>query len=117
MIFMGSSRFFPPPKVISGVFLACSQPLPAGTRNEEDKTLHPTMNKLTCFAFVLSLLWQANAASAQTCSAAFNWNAGANKTVSFYTIDSIGLTNRWVFGDGSQQTTTSFSITHTYAQP
>ncbi|HSC37519.1 MAG TPA: PKD domain-containing protein, partial [Chitinophagaceae bacterium] len=75
------------------------------------------MKKLTCFALASLLLLQHNPAGAQTCSAAFTWSLGSNKTVGFYAADSIGLANRWVFGDGSQQTTTGFAITHAYAQP
>ena len=74
------------------------------------------MKKLTCFALLLLLLGQYRPAVAQTCSAAFTYTVGSNKTVNFFAADSNGLTHHWLFGDGSSVTTTGFAITHAYAQ-
>ena len=75
------------------------------------------MKRLTCFAVLLLLLMQYGPASAQTCSAAFTPVVHSNKTVTFYPADSIGISHRWLFGDGSSVSTTAFTVTHAYAAP
>lgn len=74
------------------------------------------MKKLTCFALFILSLGASHFASAQPCSAAFTYTVGSNKTVSFFTTDSSGLSHTWIFGDGTYTTTTATTINHTYAQ-
>jgi len=64
---------------------------------------------LACFAYLCT--------TAQ-CSADFSYTVGYNKSVTFVAADSLGVTQRWTFGDGSAAVITHGGvIVHIYAQP
>lgn len=82
------------------------------------KLLH--MQRIKRFAFLLLACCSYLFTTAQTtnCSADFSYTVGYNKVVSFYAKDTLGVTHRWNFGDGSGNAVTqNGTIIHQYAQP
>ena len=78
------------------------------------------MLRLNRLAFLLLACCFHFFSKAQTtgCSAAFSYSAGNNKVTNFFSLDSLGATHRWSFGDGTAVVITANSmVTHQFAQP
>ena len=65
---------------------------------------------ITCFSFYFAT------AQNRECSAVFTYSLTGNKTVNFISTDTLEVTNRWIFGDGTAAVVTGKrSIAHQYA--
>jgi PKD repeat protein len=66
---------------------------------------------LACCSYLFPIAQTTN------CSAEFTYSVGYNKVVSFIAKDTLGVTNRWSFGDGTSNFITQNGIiVHQYAQ-